>query len=139
MTERKDEVVDSPTPQCLVALPEENSKVWEKWIHYKLAEKEVKDELSKLKSETEKAVSGQGDAIQTQQGKIQFIRSETKKPKDSIQKFLLDKGYLHLCKKDDIDLKKVNDLVKAGAIPEDELNEHLDIASKEYLSLKGGK
>ena len=88
----------------------------------------IKQELDAIKDEVYQEVEeGKAD------GQVTKVSKLTVKPKDSIIQFLQDRDLLRLVKKDEIDMKKVNQLVSAGVISEDELEEHLDVKESSYL------
>ncbi len=100
----------------------------EKWLMLKDLETLIKQELEAIKDEVFHEVD-EGNA----DGQVTKVSKVTVKPKDSILQFLQDRDLLRLVKKDEIDMKKVNQLVETGIIGEDELEEHLDIKETSYL------
>lgn len=110
---------------------DENLTTLEKWLTLKELESLVKMHLDAMKDEMNELVdSGDGEGVVTK------VTKTTTKPKDSIIKFLEDKDLLRLVKKDDIDMSKVKQLVQAGVINEEELEEHLDVKESSYLKKK---
>ena len=101
----------------------------QKWLMLKDLETLIKQELEAIKDE----VAIEFDAGNTADGQVTKVSKVTVKPKDSILQFLQDRDLLRLVKKDDIDMKKVNQLVDAGIISEAELEEHLDVKESSYL------
>ena len=100
----------------------------EEWIALKDLEAVIKLQLDMLKDLVfEEVEQGKGE------GQVTKVSKVTVKPKDSIIQFLEDQDLLRVVKKDEIDMKKVNQLVEAGVIDEDELEEHLDIKESTYL------
>ena len=110
----------------------ENLSPMEKWLQLKDLETQIKQELELLKDEVAEFVDN-GNA----EGKVTKVTKETVKTKDSIIQYLQDKDLLRLVKKDEIDMKKLNQLVQTGVIDEDELEEHLERKQSSYL--KKGK
>lgn len=107
---------------------EENLTPLEQWLALKELEAVIKIQLDALKELVEEEVdNGYADGMVTK------VTKTTVKPKDSIIKFLEDRDLLRLVKKDDIDLAKVNQLVEAGVVDEDELEEHLERKQSSYL------
>lgn len=100
----------------------------QKWLMLKDLETLIKQELEAIKDEVFNEVdAGNAD------GQVTKVSKVTVKPKDSILQFLQDRDLLRLVKKDEIDMKKVSQLVEAGIIGEDELEEHLDVKETSYL------
>lgn len=107
---------------------EENLTPLEQWLALKELEAVIKMRLDALKELVEEEVdNGYADGMVTK------VTKTTVKPKDSIIKFLEDRNLLRLVKKDDIDLAKINQLVEAGVVDEDELEEHLERKQSSYL------
>lgn len=100
----------------------------EKWLALKDLETLIKQELEAIKDDVFNEIDD-GNA----NGQVTKVSKFTVKPKDSIIQFLQDRDLLRLVKKDEIDMKKVNQLVETGIIGEDELEEHLDIKESSYL------
>lgn len=100
----------------------------EKWLQLKDLESLIKEHIKAIQSEVEDLVDI-GEGV----GQVTKVTKVTIKPKDSIIKFLEDKDLLRLVKKDDIDMSKVNQLVEAGVITEDELENHLEKKESSYL------
>lgn len=106
---------------------DENMSVIEKWIALKDLEAAIKGELLAIKEDVEAILD-----VEEVQGVSKVVKV-TVKPKDSLTKFLGDRGILELVKKDGIDMAKVNQLVEAGVILEEDLAEHLDQTESSYL------
>lgn len=105
----------------------------EKWIFYKVIEKKLKDEMDKITKGAKEEVIENDKFYQNKFGKVNYIESETKKPKDSMKDFLNEKGYLEMCLKDEVDLKKAQALVDAGLITKSDLDKHTKSVFKRYL------
>lgn len=115
-----DEVIKYPLDEGLTPL--------ERWLKLKELESVIKIQLDALKELVEEEVAnGNGEGMVTK------VTKTTIKPKDSIIKFLEDKDLLRLVKKDDIDMAKINQLVEAGVVAEEELEEHLERKESSYL------
>lgn len=109
----------------------------EKFAYLKNLEREIKKELKALQSEVKTEFEGTfSKSFQTEFGTIQKVSKVTVKPKETLQVFLHEKGLLEICKYDDIDMNKVRELVEAGIITEEELDEHLNKTESEYFKIK---
>lgn len=113
-------------------LLEEFESPVDKWVALKELDEFVKTQLKVLQEDVTESVDS-GEAF----GKVTKVNKTTIKTKDSIVKFLEDRDLLRLVKKDDIDMSKLNQLVEAGVINEEELEEHLERKQSSYL--KKGK
>lgn len=121
--------------ECLVAKVNDDMSVVDKWMRYKKAEKMIKDELSALSKEAADAVSKNDGFYQSPLGKVTEVKRKNKKPKDSLKFFLEEKGLLEQCKKDDIDIRKVDELIKAGVLSSNDVSDHFEINESFYLRL----
>lgn len=120
--------------------PNENMSIAEKYIWLKALEKEVKNAISILQMEVKDELENYDNKLcKNEHGNVQKIKKVTTKPKESLQLFLLDLGLLDICKQDGIDMQKVKQLVEAGVIEEEELQEHLEKTESEYLKFNGKK
>lgn len=109
----------------------------EKWAFYNQAEKEAK----KAKEAAAKTAildvhKTEHKFIKTPFGGAQMIDKETRKAKDSLQFVLQSKDVYEMCREEKIDLKKVDELVEAGILDEDELKEHIEVKRSPYLKIK---
>lgn len=107
------------------------------WAFYNKAEKEAKDGKDNAAKIALKEV-GQTEHkfVRTQYGGAQMVSKVTRKPKDSLKFILQNAGKYELCRKDEIDLKKVDELVEAGLLDETEINQHVQKSDSAYLKLK---
>lgn len=101
----------------------------EKWLMLKDLEVLIKQELEAIKDD----VALEFDLGNNAEGQVTKVSKVTVKPKDSIIQYLQDNGLLKLVKKDEIDMKKVQQLVDTGVIEEEELAKHLDVKETSYL------
>ena len=112
----------------------------QKYMYLKELEKEVKDEIKSMQIEIKNELGGyENNFVSGENGSLQKITKKAVKPKDSLTMFLHDQGLLEICKNDGIDLQKVNQLVDAGVIDEEELQQHLDIRYSDYLKFNPKK
>lgn len=117
--------------------PAEGSTAAEIWSFYNAAEKEAKEAKDKAAKQALVDVAGtENKFIRTSLGGAQLITKVTRKAKDSLKFFLQQNDLLEVCKKDDIDLKKVDELVEAGMLPEEEVSKHVSETKSSYLQLK---
>ena len=119
----------------LIQKPSEDLTLTERWIHYKLAEAEAKKELEKIKAEALAEVERNGGFVTGSNGKAQLVNKTDRRPKESLKTFLAEKGVLELCIKDDIDLKKVQEMIDAGVLDADEVEKHIETKLNSYLKL----
>ena len=124
---------ETVSEEPILVKPNPNSSFKEQWLFYKAIEKKLKDEMDKIAEDAKKEVIANHKFFQNKIGKVNYIESETKKPKDSMKDFLNEKGYLEMCLKDEVDLKKAQALVDAGLITKSELDEHTKSVFKRYL------
>lgn len=116
--------------------PQEGAAAAELWAFYNSAEKEAKEAKEKAAKQALVEVSStEHKFIRTPLGGAQLITKVTRKEKDSLKFFLKQHDMLEVCRKDEIDLKKVDEFVEAGLIPEDVTNHILENKSS-YLQLK---
>lgn len=107
------------------------------WAFYNKAEKEAKEGKEKAAKEALKAVgSTEHKFMKTVYGGAQMISKEVKKAKDSLKFALQNAGHYELCRKDEVDLKKVEELVEAGMLDKEEISKHIQVNSSKYLQLK---
>ena len=107
------------------------------WAFYNRAEKEAKSAKDAIAKVALKTVSATHNKFQTTQyGGAQLIEKTTKKPKDTLKFILQQKGQLDMCRKDDIDLKKVDELVEAGILDRSEIDNHIEIKKTSHLQIK---
>jgi len=119
----------------LIKKPGDDLTLTERWIHYKLAEAEAKKELDKLKAEVLIEVEKNGGFVTGTNGKAQRVSKTERRPKESLKTFLAEKGLLELCTKDDIDLKKVQEMIDAGELKAEEVEQHIETKANPYLKL----
>lgn len=100
----------------------------DKWLALKELKDEIEVKLKALSSEVMEAID-----IGEDHGMVSKGKKTTIKPKDSMVKFLEDRDLLRLVKKDEIDMSKINQLVEAGVLDEDELSEHLDKKESAFI------
>ena len=107
------------------------------WAFYNKAEKEAKEGKENAAKEALKAVgSTDHKFMKTVYGGAQMISKEIKKPKDTLKFVLQNAGHYELCRKDEVDLKKVEELVEAGMLDKEEISKHIAVNSSKYLQLK---
>lgn len=107
------------------------------WAFYNKAEKEAKELKEKAAKEAAKSVGNtEHKFIRTQYGGTQLISKETRKAKDTLKFVLQSQGHYELCRKDDIDLKKVDELIEAGILDEELIKQHVSVSKSAYLQLK---
>ncbi|WEM05670.1 hypothetical protein BSG01_031 [Bacillus phage BSG01] len=107
----------------------------EKYIYFSKLEKEAK----KAKEQARKAISatfnGQDGKIETGFGNVTRSHKTSIKAADSLQQYLHNIGKLDMCKKDEIDVKKVQEFIGLGIIPA-EAKIHLLESVSETLTVK---
>lgn len=107
------------------------------WAFYNKAEKEAKESKEAAAKRALIDVSKtEHKFIKTQYGGAQMIAKETKKAKDTLKFVLQQAGHYDLCRKDDVDLNKVNELIEIGLLDADQIKEHITITKSSYLQLK---
>lgn len=117
--------------------PPQNGNPVEIWAFYNAAEKEAKKAKEVAAVIAMKEVSKTDHKfVKTLFGGAQQIAKETRKPKDTLKFVLQQAGHYDLCRKDDIDLNKVDELVEAGMLDADLVKEHIDTKASTYLQLK---
>src|SRR5699024_3868204 len=121
--------------ETALARPEGMSD-WEAWVYYKQIERRAKEKQKELSDSTKEYVHGQGDAVSCGGGSLHYVSTTRKKAKDSLKLYLHDKNLLEMCQRDDIDLSKVNQLIEAGALNENEVNEHTELNESSHLRFK---
>lgn len=119
-------LVKAPAPELTIA---------EKWVHYKNAESEVKKAIDELKATALDQVSSAGGFLVGRTGKAQMVNKTERKAKESLKTFLAEEGILEMCTKDDIDLKKVQDMVEAGVLDKEAVEAHIITKENPYLKL----
>ncbi|AKC02715.1 hypothetical protein CPT_Stills87 [Bacillus phage Stills] len=108
----------------------------EAWRFYSSLESAAKKLKEKHKKSALTEVQSIGEYAKTNYGGVQVIDMETKKQKESLKFFLKDRGLLDLCRNDDVDLNKVQTLIDAGKLTEEEVYEHIEIKPSSYLKTK---
>lgn len=107
------------------------------WAFYNKAEKEAKaGKEAAAKEAALKVGSTTHKFMKTQYGGAQMISKTVRKPKDSLKFVLQDAGHYELCRKDEVDLKKVDELVEAGMLNKEEIEQHIQTSNSSYLQLK---
>jgi hypothetical protein len=109
---------------------------FQRYIWLDKAEKEAKKEKDKMKAAIVKGVHDNNKFVKTDFGNIQWVPKETKSPLDTMKFFLANKGVLDVCKKDEIDLKKVDELIDAGFLSKEEVNSHIKVTQSSYVKVK---
>lgn len=107
------------------------------WAFYNKAEKEAKaskDEVAKRAMVD--VYKTEHKFIKTQYGGAQMISKQVKKAKDTLKFVLQAEGKYDLCRKDEVDLSKVEELIEAGILDENHIKEHIAVTSSTYLKLK---
>lgn len=105
----------------------------DEWVNLKRAESYVKGLLDNLKSEVSSKVTEHEGFVKTASGGAQTYTRTEVKPKDSLR-FLLEKqGVLDICTKDELDMKKVNEIVEAGIITPEQLSDNVTIKETQIL------
>ncbi|QJT70367.1 hypothetical protein [Microcystis phage MaeS] len=125
------------TQLAFIKAPSTEMSDVEKWAYFNAAEKEAKAAKDAVAKQALSTV-GQTEHkfIKTQLGGAQMINKSTVKAKDSLKFFLQKHNLLEQCKKDEIDLKKVEVYVEAGVISKEEFEQHISVATSSYLQLK---
>lgn len=118
------------------SVPETNDPV-ALWVFYNRIEKEAKEAKNKIAADALENVSKTHDKfVRTPFGGAQMIEKVTRKPKDSLKFVLEQSGYYDLCRKDEVDLKKVDELVKAGMIDKQIIDLNVETTNSLYLKVK---
>ena len=118
-----------------INLPEGLTDV-EKLIFYRKVIDEAETEINKLKSSTISFLSNNNDFYENGYGKLQRVTRISDKPKETLKVYLEEKGLLEMCKKDEINLGKVKELIEAGVIDEKETFKHIDRKAIPYIKFK---
>lgn len=108
----------------------------EAWRFYSSLESTAKKLKEKHKKLALTEVEAIGEYAKTNYGGVQVIATKTKKQKESLKFFLAERGLLDLCRNDDVDLNKVQTLIDAGKLTEEEVYQHIDINPSSYLKSK---
>jgi hypothetical protein len=119
----------------LINAPAEELSLVERWIYYKQAEKEAQNEIEKIKKKALVEVEDNGGFFTGSNGKAQRISKTTRKAKESLKTLLAEQGVLELCQKDDIDLKKVQDMIDSNTLNSEEVEVHIETKDSPYLKL----
>lgn len=112
---------------------ESEAEAWRYFSFLETTAKKLKEKHKKLALTEVEAV---GEYAKTNYGGVQVINMETKKQKESLKFFLSERGLLDLCRNDDVDLNKVQTLIDAGKLTEEEVYQHIDINPSSYLKSK---
>lgn len=107
------------------------------WAFYNRVEKAAKEAKNKIAAEALNNLSEtENKFVKTPFSGVQMIEKVTRKPKDSLKFVLQQSGYYDLCRKDEIDLKKVDELVKAGMIDKQTVELNIKEDRSQYLKAK---
>ena len=118
--------------------PKEMSDI-EKWVYLKELESKIKLELKVVGENVNSELEELGGFSRTETGSVQQVKRITSKPKDELKFFLQEKGVLDICKKDEIDLSKVKELIECGVLDNEEVESHLEITETSYLKFRQAK
>jgi hypothetical protein len=125
------------TPSIFLQTPPEEASAAEVWAFYNAAEKEAKARKEDAAKQAMTDVSAtEHKFIRTSLGGAQLVNKVMRKPKDSLKFFLQQHQVLEVCKKDEIDLKKVDELIEAGMLPKEDTAAHIVENKSSYLQLK---
>lgn len=119
----------------MIAGPNPEWTLAERWVYYKKVEAEAKTEIKKLQEDALAQVKTAGGFLVGRSGKAQMVGKTERKAKESLKTFLAENGVLELCTKDDIDLKKVEEMVEAGVLAKEEVENHIITKNNPYLKL----
>ena len=117
-----------------INLPNFNNDT-EKYIYFSKLEKEAKKEKDQARKALSAAFNGQDGKFETGFGGVTRTHKTTVKAADSLQTYLHNIGKLDMCKKDDIDVKKVQEYIELNIIPA-EAKQHLIESVSETLTVK---
>ena len=118
------------------SVPKTNDPV-ELWAFYNRVEKEAREAKNKIAADAINNVSETNNKfVRTPFSGVQMIEKVTRKPKDSLKFVLQQSGYYDLCRKDEVDLKKVDELVKAGMIDKQIIDLNIETNRSMYLKAK---
>ena len=111
----------------------ESMSLAEKWIFYKRLEDYAKNEKKKLEKATVASVEDAGGFSRTEYGSATVNSRTNRKATDDLKFYLDEKGYLDICQKDDIDIKKVDELIDAGILDKEEVYRHIEESETKFL------
>lgn len=123
----------------LINYPIEGMSDVEKWTFLKELERQLKLEMKVIEEEVKGQLKENGGYCRTSMGSVQEVTRTTVKPKDGLKFYLDEMDVLDVCKKDDIDMAKVNELIDCGYLDFEKVKEHLEIQESSYLKLKKAK
>ena len=107
----------------------------EKYIYFSKLEKEAKKAKEAARKAISEAFNGQDGKLETGFGNVTRSHKTTVKAADSMQQYLLNIGKLDMCKKDELDVKKIQEYINLGIIPA-EAKIHLLESVSETLTVK---
>jgi len=122
-------------PTELIQHADPSLSLAERWVHYKKVEAAAKKEFEAIKKEALAEVEANGGYMEGRTGKVQRVQKNDRKAKESIKTFLAEKGVLELCYKDEVDLKKVDEMIDAGVINKEDVQQHIVVKENPYLKL----
>lgn len=123
----------------LIKYPIDGMSDIEKWTFLKELERQLKLEMKVIEESAKGQLKNEGGYCRTSMGSVQEVVRTTVKPKDGLKFYLDEMDVLDVCKKDDIDMAKVNELIDCGYLDSKKVEEHLEIRESSYLKLKKQK
>lgn len=123
----------------LINYPVKGMSDAEKWAFLKELERQLKLEMKVIEEGVKGQLKENGGYCRTSMGNVQEVTRTTVKPKDGLKFYLDEMDVLDVCKKDDIDMAKVNELIDCGYLDFEKVKEHLEIQESSYLKLKKAK
>ena len=121
---------------ALIEYPSNEMSDLEKWAYLKELEGKLKLELKVVGEKVKQEFGYEGGFKQTKFGNVQQVMRVTQKPKDDLKFYLAEMDVLEVCKKDDIDLTKVKDLIESGYLDNEEVEKRLETTETSYLKFK---
>ena len=121
---------------ALIEYPSNEMSDLEKWAYLKELEGKLKLELKVVGEKVKQEFGYEGGVKQTKFGNVQQVMRVTQKPKDDLKFYLAEMDVLEVCKKDDIDLTKVKDLIESGYLDNEEVEKRLETTETSYLKFK---
>lgn len=107
----------------------------ERYIYFSKLEKEANKAKEAARKAVSAAFNGQDGKLETGFGNVTRSHKTTVKAADSLQQYLHNIGKLDMCKKDEINVKKVQEYIGLGIIPA-EAKIHLLESDSETLTVK---
>lgn len=105
------------------------------YVYLDKVEKKAKEMKAMYYSEVVSKAAGVKDGFETGYGKVSHSFTTKKSAMDSLKVELSKLDMLDICKKDDIDLKKVEKLIKDGVLPE-HIKEHISYNKSDVIKVK---